>query len=70
MNTINIWFQRIVRSKTMLFNMFVALAAGLEGAFSLLQPFLPGDVFAYFTVILIVGNKVLRVVTTQPLTDK
>lgn len=64
------WFVRCAKSKTMVFNGIVAAAAALEASFSLLQPFLPGDVYAWFTVILIVGNKVLRVYTTQSLSDK
>jgi hypothetical protein len=54
----------------MMFNMVVAGLAALEGSFAFLQPYLPGDVFAYFTVILIVGNKILRVLTTEPLAAK
>lgn len=68
--TMKKWINRIIRSKTLMFNAAVAGMVGLEGAFSLLQPYLPGDVYAYFTVILIVGNKILRVITTQPLADK
>lgn len=64
------WAIRCAKSRTMVFNGIIAATAALEASFSLLQPFIPGDVYAYFTVILIVGNKVLRVYTTQPLSDK
>ncbi len=64
------WIARIVRSKTMLFNILVAALAALEPVFGLLQAFLPGNVFAWLTVALTVGNAVLRVVTTQPLSAK
>ena len=70
METIKAWISRILRSKTLMFNATVAALAALEGSFSLLQPYLRGDVFAYFTVILIVGDKVLRFFTTQSLSDK
>lgn len=63
-------FSRIVRSKTMWFNAIVAAMASLEAAFGLLQPFIPGNVFAYLTIALTVGNAFLRVLTTQPLADK
>jgi hypothetical protein len=54
----------------MVFNAIIAGFAALEASFSLLQPFVPGDVYAWFTVALIVGNKILRVITTQPLSSK
>lgn len=64
------WTIRCLKSKTMVFNAVVAGLAALEASFSLLQPFVPGDVYAWFTVALIVGNKVLRVYTNQALSDK
>lgn len=64
------WITRCFKSKTMIFNAAVAGLAALEGSFSLLQPFIAGDVYAWFTVALIVGNKALRVITNQPLSDK
>lgn len=64
------WISRIIRSKTMLFNILLATGAALEGVTGVLQTVLPGNVFAWFTVALTVGNAVLRIVTTQPLTDK
>ena len=67
---LKVWFNRILRSKTLMFNAGVAALVALEGSFSLLQPYLRGDVYAYFTVILIVGNKVLRFFTTQPISEK
>lgn len=64
------WFSRIIRSKTLWFNAVVAAMASLEAAFGLLQPFIPGNVFAYLTVALTVGNAFLRILTTQSLADK
>lgn len=70
MKTIQIWFNRVIRSKTMIFNMLVASLAALEGIYSVLQPFVDGNVYAYLTIALTVGNAALRVLTTQPLKDK
>lgn len=67
---IKVWFNRVIRSKTMIFNAAVAGLAAAEGVFSLLQGFVPGNVYAYLTVILTVGNAILRVVTVTPLKDK
>ena len=64
------WISRILRSKTMMFNIIVALFSSLEGVFGLLQPFIAGNVFAYITIILTVGNAILRPLTTQSLKDK
>jgi hypothetical protein len=64
------WISRCMRSKTMLFNAIVASLAALEGVFSLLQPHIGGNVYAYLTIALTVGNAFLRVITTQPLKDK
>ena len=54
----------------MMFNLLVAGMAAFEGAFTVLQPHVPGNVYAYLTIALTVGNAMLRVVTTQPLKDK
>ena len=70
MNTVKIWFARITRSRTMWFNAIIAALSALEGVFGLLQPYVPGNIFAYVTVILTVGNAILRTVTTQPLSEK
>ena len=70
MEAIKIWFHRIIRSRTLWFNAIVAGLATLEGVYSVLQPFVPGNAYAYFTVLLTVGNAVLRAVTTTPLSAK
>ena len=57
------WWQ----SKTLIFN---AVALGLitfEANMHYLQPMLSTDVYGVIAVVLAVGNKVLRFVTTQPL---
>ena len=64
------WISRIVRSKTLMFNLLVAVMASLEGVFSLVQPYVAGNVYAYITIALTVGNAILRVLTTQPLNQK
>lgn len=64
------WISRIIRSKTMLFNIFVAVMGVGEAAFGFLQPYIAGNVFGWGMAILTVGNAILRVLTTQPLKDK
>lgn len=58
------------KSKTLWFNAIVAGMAALEPVFGTLQAFLPGNVYAYISVVLAVGNAILRVITTQPLSTK
>lgn len=70
MNTIKVWFLRVIHSRTMWFNAVIAALAALEGVFGLLQPFVPGNIFAYITVILTTGNAFFRVFTTEALKDK
>jgi hypothetical protein len=64
------WIIRIIKSKTMLFNIFVAVMGVGEAVFGFLQPYIAGNVFGWGMAILTVGNAILRVVTTQPLRDK
>jgi hypothetical protein len=59
-----------MKSKTMMFNAIVASLAALEGVFNLLQPHIAGNVYAYLTVGLTVGNAFLRTITTEPLKNK
>jgi putative effector of murein hydrolase LrgA (UPF0299 family) len=64
------WLTRIMHSKTMLFNILVAVMGVGEAAFGFLQPHIPGNVYGWGMALLTVGNAILRVVTTQPLRDK
>jgi hypothetical protein len=54
----------------MMFNVLVASMAAFEGVYTILQPFVAGNVYAYITIVLTVGNAALRVITTQPLSEK
>jgi len=66
----NKWICRAARSKTLIFNAIVASLAALEGVFNLLQPHIAGNVYAYITIGLTVGNAFLRTITTEPLKNK
>lgn len=67
---INDWARCCYKSRTIWFNAIVAGLAAAEPVFGMLQSFLPGNVYAYLTVALTVGNAILRVLTTQPLANK
>lgn len=65
-----IWISRIARSKTMMFNILIAVMGVGEIAFGFLQPYVAGNIYGYGMAILTVGNAALRVITTQPLSEK
>ena len=69
-NIVKVWLSRIIRSRTIRFNAIMAAMIALEGSFALLQPFIPGNVFAYASIVLTMGNTYYRVVTTEPLKNK
>lgn len=60
------WWQ----SKTLWLNLVAAVLIALELQFSVLQPLLPGNVYAWFSVALTMANAALRVITAVPVTFK
>lgn len=56
------------KSRTIRLNVAAAALMVLEAKFNLLQPFLPGNVYAWFAVALPVINAGLRIITTAPVT--
>lgn len=55
------------KSRTLWFNAIVAALAALEGSAHLVQPYVPGNIYAWALMLLTVGNAGLRIVTTQGL---
>jgi len=58
------------KSKTLWFNAAIAALAALEASAQVLQPLVPGNVYAYGMMLLSVGNAVLRIVSAERLTLK
>ena len=58
------------KSKTIWFNIIVAMLAALEASSAMIQPFVKGDVYGYALLILTIGNAGLRIITTQGLSLK
>ena len=54
-------------SKTILINVIILILALMETQWGVLQPYLPGNVYAYFAFALPIINGVLRLVTTTPI---
>lgn len=55
------------KSRTLRFNAALAALAALEASSGALQALLPVDAWHAFTVVLAVGNALLRVITKQPI---
>lgn len=56
------------KSRTIRLNVAAAVLMVIEAKFSLLQPLLPGNVYAWFAVFLPAANAALRIITTAPVT--
>lgn len=52
-------------SRVLWFNAIMAALGALEASASMIQPFVPGNVYGYGLLILTVGNAALRIITTQ-----
>jgi len=55
------------KSKTLWFNALCAALVAVEATFGAFQSVLAGNVYATISVVLAVGNAILRIVTTQAL---
>lgn len=56
------------KSKTLIFNGVAASLVALEASFGLLQPYMPGNVYAIASIILVMGNAILRVISAAEIT--
>ena len=55
------------KSRTLWFNLIVAAVAAAELGFPALKPLLPDNLYLLLTFVLVVGNALLRAVTTKAL---
>lgn len=62
-------FKQILKSKTMVFNIFVAIMAVVEMNMAVLQPML-GDHYGIVFMFVALVNVILRSITTTSLKDK
>jgi hypothetical protein len=58
------WWQ----SKTLWFNAAVGALAAAEASAAIIQPYVPGNIYAWGMLALVVGNAVLRVVSKAGIT--
>jgi len=56
------------RSKTLLFNLVVLMAAAAESQLNVLKDVLPGGLYAWLAFVLPVGNAALRFISSTSIT--
>jgi hypothetical protein len=69
-NKINIWFQRIIRSRTMIFSLALTALGAVQTSQDVFSAFMTPKMFGLFTVAIGIVVAILRVVTKQPLENK
>lgn len=62
--------QRILKSKTMIFSLLLAICGAVEGSTGFLQTVLAPEQFGWVMLVIAMVTAILRVLTTQPLQDK
>lgn len=62
--------QQILKSKTMMFALALAILGVLQASMDVFTPYLTPQASGLLTVLLGLLVAILRVLTTQPLTDK
>jgi len=65
-----VWASRIIKSKTMIFSMVLAVIGVLQASTDFLSTVMSPHAFGYLTLVSGIVAAVLRVLTTQPLEDK
>lgn len=56
------------KSRTLWFNAIVAILIALETGLHIIQPYVPGNIYAWSLLLLIIVNAALRIITSQGLT--
>jgi hypothetical protein len=64
------WMIRLAKSKTMIFASILSIIGVLQASTEFLTSIMSPASFGYFTLISGIVAAILRVVTTQPLSDK
>jgi hypothetical protein len=64
------WITRICMSKTLLFSMLLAVLGTLQASLDIFTPYLTPQTMGFVTLAIGVAVAILRVVTTQALSDK
>lgn len=66
----NKWIARIIRSKTMLFSILLSVLGVVQASLDVFDKYLTPQAMGFVTLAIGVIVAVLRVVTTQPLSNK
>lgn len=60
----------VLKSKTMLFAMLLAIFGALQASQTVFIPFLSQEIYGIFTILISIIVALLRIVTTMPLENK
>ncbi len=63
-------FQQIIRSKTMMFALSLAVLGAIQASLDVFTPYLTPQAMGFLTIIVGIVVAILRVVTTLPLDKK
>jgi len=66
----NKWIARIIRSKTMLFSIALSVLGAVQASMDVFDKYLTPQAMGFVTLAIGVMVAILRVITTQPLSDK
>ena len=66
----NKWFNRIIRSKTLLFSILLSVLGVLQASMDVFTAYLTPQAMGFVTLAVGVVVAVLRVITTQDIKDK
>lgn len=66
----NAWIIRIAKSKTMIFSIILSIIGVIQTSTDFLSTILSPHAFGYMTLASGIVAAILRIVTTQPLSDK
>ena len=64
------WLQRIIRSKTMIYALILSVIGVIQVSTDFLTTIMSPHAFGYLTLLSGIIGAILRVLTTQPLSDK
>jgi membrane-anchored glycerophosphoryl diester phosphodiesterase (GDPDase) len=65
-----IWLIQIAKSKTMIFSIILSVIGVIQASTDFLSTIMSPHAFGYLTLVIGIIAAILRVVTTQPLSDK
>ncbi len=70
LDTIKVWYSRIIRSKTMWFSILLAVLGVIQASMDVFTPYVSAQSMGFLTLLIGILVAILRVITTNSLEDK